>query len=259
MSTLYLIFGDARNQNDDDLEDLCQNIRHFDNNAQIIINHPTSNHTNVKLKHIVDPVDISPFIFGVFKEFLNYFSNNDLNFDHLNLVSANQYYINKFEPEIGVNYVQFYNCDDWDHHYTGKDFPAVYSGNPIVQNFNWDPRNLHKIVGVDNPMVSNWESMYLTYESVKLCAENLYLCDQIYPNQDRIQTFPAFMALKSGQEWRFPPFFGTFDPSNLVNKHNHIITITQVIEKYNLGYCTIKRVNYHKDCEIKQFIRNNLY
>ena len=259
MGTLYLIFGDSRNQDNNDLEDLCQNIQQFDTNAEIIINHSTSSHPLVKLRHTVGPVDISPFIFGVFTEFLKYFKENDLKFDHLSLVSANQYYINKFTPEIGVNYLQFYNCNDWDHNYTGKDFPAIYSGNPIVQNFNWDPGNLHKAMDIKDPMVSNWEAAYLTYKTVTLCAENLYLCNNIYPNQDRIQTFPAYAVLKSNQEWRFPPFFGTFDPSNPMYHKNQIITLDQLEDKYKKEYAIVKRVNYKFDCPIKKYIREHYY
>jgi hypothetical protein len=63
------------------------------------------------------------------------------------------------------------------------------------------------------------------------------------------------MALKTGQPWQFPPFFGTFDPSNRDNNFNHIIRIDQVIEKKKAGYLSIKRVDYKKSCPVKQFIR----
>jgi hypothetical protein len=70
-----------------------------------------------------------------------------------------------------------------------------------------------------------------------------------------ISVFPGYMALKTGQPWQFPPFFGTFDPSNRDNNFNHIIRIDQVIEKKKAGYLSIKRVDYKKSCPVKQFIR----
>jgi hypothetical protein len=66
------------------------------------------------------------------------------------------------------------------------------------------------------------------------------------------------MALKTGQPWMFPPFFGTFDPFNRINNHNLIITIEQVEQKLKEGYCSIKRVNYKKNCPIKTYIRSTI-
>jgi hypothetical protein len=64
------------------------------------------------------------------------------------------------------------------------------------------------------------------------------------------------MILLSGQQWEFPPYFGTYDPSNKPN-YNWVITINQIVEKFNQGYFSVKRVNYPKNCELKQFIRQN--
>lgn len=255
---LYLIFGDERTQTYEDLEDLCQNIHYFDPNAKIIINHPTAEHPNIVLKHRVQPVNQSMFIFGVFVDLLEYLKQNPIEFDHLCLFSANQYMINKFEPEIGVNYLQFYNCPDWDFKYTGKDFANVTVGNPLIQygTFNWDPADLHKVLGVENAMVSNWESATLTKEAVELCQKHIGTCLKVYPNQDKIQTFPGYMALLTAQPWMFPPFFGTFDPSNKINNCNVIITIEQIDQKLKEGYSFVKRVNYKKDCPLKEYIRS---
>lgn len=258
--TLYLIFGDARNQNYDDLEDLCQNIHHFDKHCDIIINHPSVNHPNVKLRHIVQPVNVSPFIFGVFTEFLKYIKENPMNFDHVCLFSANQYMINDFVPEMGVNYLQFYNCPNWDFKYTGKDFSNITIGNPLIQydTFNWDQKGMNEILEIPNAMISNWEAAYLTKETIELCQRHLKDCENIYPNRDCIQLFPGYMALKTGQPWMFTPFFGTFDPSNKKNNHNHIITKEQINEKHQEGYAFVKRVGYNKDCQLKEFIRRTI-
>jgi len=253
-----LIFGDARNQDFDDLEDLCQNIKRFDNNCEIVINHPTSNHPNVKIRHIVQPVNISPFIFGVFEEFLNYLQDNPIEFEHVCLFSANQYMINSFAPEKGINYVQFYNCPDWDFKYTGKDFSNTTIGNPLIQynTFNWDSGGMNYALEIPDAMVSNWECAFLTKESIKLSQDFIKDCKNIYPNRDCIQLFPGYMALKTGQPWMFPPFFGTFDPSNRENGHNHIITKEQINQKLAQGYASVKRVNYKKDCPLKAHINS---
>ena len=257
---LYLIFGDSRNQDNDDLEDLCQNIKKFDEDCDIIINHPTATHPLVKLNHTVHPVNTSTFIFGVFIEFLKYLKYNTTEFDHVCLFSANQYMINSFHPEIGVNYLQFYNHPYWDYIYNGKDFSNLTIGNPLIQyeSFNWDEKNMHEILDVPFAMVSNWEFAFLTKEAIELCQKYLIDCEKIYPNRDCIQLFPGYMALKTGQPWMFPPFFGTFDPSNRVNGHNQIITKEQIDQKFKEGYSSIKRVNYKKDCPLKEYIRRTI-
>jgi hypothetical protein len=257
---LYFIFGDARTQSDDDLEDMCLNILHFNDKAQIIINHPTATHENVKLRHIIQPVNQSTFIFGAFIELLKYIDNHSLEFDHLCLYSANQYMINHFMPIKGINYLQFYNCPDWDYKYTGKDFTNLRIGNPLIQygTFNWDPAGMDQILSVDGAMVSNWEFAHLTNETIKLCTQYINECIKIYPNQDKIQTFPGYMAIKTGQPWLFPPFFGTFDPSNRINGHNWIITEEQINQKFKEGYASVKRVNYTKDCPLKSYIKEHI-
>lgn len=257
--TLYLIFGDVRHQQDEDLEDICQNIMYFDNNCEIIINHPTSNHPKVVLRHWVQPVNQSSFIFGVFTEFLNNTYCKTIKFDHLCLFAANQYMINRFFPLSGVNYLQYYNTPNWDFDYDGKNFSNITIGNPLIQyqTFNWDLDNLHQKLDIPTPMVSNWEFAHLTKEAVDLCYRFIQECQHIYPTRDCIQLFPGYMALKTEQPWFFPPFFGTFDPSNRANNHNWIITEQQIQQKHNEGYCSVKRVNYTKNCPLKQFIREN--
>ncbi len=256
--TLYLVFGDERNQTSDDLEDICNNIYYFDKNCEIIINHPTSDHPNVKLRHIVQPVNVSPFIFGVFIDFINLPLNN-YEFDHVCLFSANQYLINSFIPEKGVNYLQFYNCPMWDFKYTGKDFSNLTVGNPLIQyTFNWDHLEMNNFLEIKDAMVSNWEYAFLTKETIDLCRKHLSDCQLIYPNRDCIQLFPGYMALKAEQPWMFPPFFGTFDPSNKINECNWIITEQQIDQKHKDGYCSIKRVNYGKDCPLKEHIRRTI-
>lgn len=253
---LYFIFGDVRHQNDEDLTDMLLNLLKYDEDAQFVINHTNSNHPRALLNHLVGPVNSSQHIFGAFVALLDYLNNNKIEYDHLCLVSANQYQINKFEPIKGVNYVQFYNCDDWLEKYTGKDFSNVHQGTPLVQSYGvWDQKKLHVILDVPYPMASNWEGSYLTRETIELCIKNLPKCLEVYPNNDLISLYPGYMALKTGQLWMFPPFFGTFDPSNRKNGNNYLITIDQLKEKLNNGYCAIKRVNYKKDCNIKEFVK----
>lgn len=255
-NVLYFIFGDARHQNDDDLEDLCQNIKQFDSNAKIIINHPFSNHPYAKIKHIVQPVNSSQFIFGAFVDLLAYLKNYNCDFDHLCLVSANQYFIGSFSPIKGINYIQFYNCENWSEKYNGKNFSNLYVGNPLIQPYGvWDSSRICDFFGIENPMASNWESAYLTKKTVRLCIENIDKCIELFPDKDLMSIYPGYMALKSNQPWQFPPFFGTFDPSNKINNFNYIITEEQVKKKMIENYCVIKRVNYSKECPIKNFIR----
>jgi hypothetical protein len=64
------------------------------------------------------------------------------------------------------------------------------------------------------------------------------------------------MILLSKQEWEFPAYFGTYDPSNKPN-FNWVITEQQIIEKRLKNYYSVKRVNYGKNCPLKEFIRKN--
>ena len=115
---------------------------------------------------------------------------------------------------------------------------------------------MHKVLNVPTPMASNWEHMTLTRESMLLCKKHIDVCVELYPNQDMISLYPGFMALLTGQEWKFPPFFGTFDPS-CPNK-NWILTQEQINEKFNEGYVSVKRVNYKKDCPLKTYIKKEI-
>lgn len=134
----------------------------------------------------------------------------------------------------------------------------MYIENALQQEYAlWDNRFLYKEFGINNAMASNWECASLTKEAIIQCKSNIDICDKYYPNCDLISMFPGYMALKTGQDWKFPSFFGTFDPS--CTQKNHIITIEQVKQKKAEGYYGIKRVNYSKNCSIKNYIRENYY
>ena len=91
---------------------------------------------------------------------------------------------------------------------------------------------------------------------MKLCKENINIALKIYPNRDLMNVYVPYMILLSKQQWEWVPHFGTYDPSNPEPK-NRIATISQVINKREEGYFSIKRVNYDKNCTIKEYIRNN--
>jgi hypothetical protein len=259
MRCCFIIFAHNDLQTNEDVEDLINNISFFHNDCDFIVNHPTLTHPKVRVRHRLGPVDHSSFIFGAFIDVLQSLSGEEINsFDHFCLVSANQYFINKIEFKKDTNYVQFINTEKWDDEYNGKDFNKEIIGNPIIQPWgNWDPLNLYKKFNIDKPMASNWECLTLTNKALKLAKENVNICTEVYPNQDRISTFVGYMALLSGQNWEFPPHFGTYDPSNPQPK-NWILTEEQVIQKYLEGYFSVKRTNYPRSCHIKNFIRNNL-
>jgi hypothetical protein len=237
---------------------MIENIEYFHNDCDFIANHPNIIHPKVRVHHIPGTLNQSDFIFGVYVKILNELSVEEIkSFDHFCLVSANQYFVNQIKFEKGVNYVQFYNTENWDDLYTGKDMDKTIIGFPLEQPYGrWDPKDLYKVYGIKTPMPSNWECLTLTTEAMLLAKENVDFCVETYYNQDMISIFPGYMALMSGQSWEFPAHFGTYDPSNRSLK-NQITFPEQIIEKRNAGYFSIKRFNYKKNCPAKEFVRKN--
>jgi len=260
MKTGFIIFAHCNGHTKEDVDDIIENISVFHPECEFFINHPTISHEKIFTTHNLGPLNKSSFIFGAFVDIINKLSIEDIHkCDNFCLVSANQYFIDNIKAEKNINYVQFYNTDDWTNRYNGKDFSTNIIGTPLRQPYGvWDQKCFYKKIGISNPMASNWEGAILTKESMILCKQYINVAIQEYPNSDLISLFPGYMALKSGQEWKFPSFFGTFDPSNRPI-FNHIITIDQLINKKREGYSTIKRVNYEKNCPIKDYIRKNYY
>jgi hypothetical protein len=253
----YIIFAHCNTQNNEDLQDIIDNIKYFsEDESDFIVNHPTINHSKIRTRHQLGPLNYSSFIYGAFIEIVKSITEEELNkYDHFCLVSANQYFINKIKFKPQTNYFQFYNSADWENYYHGISTEKIV-GNYLRQPYGlWDNKEMYKVFGIENPMASNWECGTLTKESMKLCKENINKSIEIYPNTDLISLFPGYMALKSYQEWEWPSFFGTFDPS--CKEKNHIITINQLETKRKEGYFSIKRVGYSKNCLIKDYIRKN--
>lgn len=257
--TAFIIFAHSELQNVSDIDDLLNNIQHFSNNSDFFINHPTIIHEKIFTNHVPGVLNHSNFIFGGLIEIINKLDVNVIDkFDHFCLVSANQYFINQIKFEVGVNYVQFLNTNNWDNTYHGKNTTKTIVGFPLNQPYGrWDPKDLYKEFNIDLPMSANWECMSVTKEVMKLAKKNIHKCIEYYPNLDMMNIFLPYMVLLSKQRWEFPPHFGTYDPSN--NEKNFIITNKQVIDKFNDGYFSVKRVNYNKNCSVKSFIRKNLY
>ncbi len=257
----FVIFAHNGVHTNEDVQDMIDNISHFHNNCDFLVNHPTLTHPNIRLRHSVGPLNNSNFIFGAFEALVRSLSVDEINsYDHFCLVSANQYFINKIEFNKDVNYVQFLNTENWDSTYIGKDMPKEIIGFPLQQPYGrWDPRDLYKILGIELPMSANWECATLTNKAMVLAKEHIDTCVNLYPNMDMINVFPPFMALLSGQEWEFPKHFGTYDPSNTNQPKNNIITIEQLEQKHKEGYYSVKRVNYKKECSIKDYIKTNYY
>jgi len=255
----FVIFAHSTVHDVDDLNDMIENIKYFHDDCDFIVNHPTIEHPKVRVRHMPGELNKSNFIFGAYEKILQELSEEEINsFDHFCLVSANQYFINKINFEKDVNYVQFYNTETWDDDYCGKDMDKTIIGFPLNQPYGrWDPKDIYKNYDIKTPMASNWECLTLTKESMLLAKKNIDICTEAYYNQDMISIFPGYMALMSGQTWEFPAHFGTYDPSNR-NQKNQILTIQQVNSKFEDGYFSLKRVNYKKDCSVKDYIRRNL-
>ncbi len=256
----FIIFAHNEEHTNEDVDDIINNIKYFHDNCEIFVNHPTLSHANIKTRHALGVLNKSKFIFGAFEELIRTLTIEEItSFDHFCLVSANQYFINKINFEKETNYLQFLNTEDWDNRYTGKDFDKTIIGFPLQQPYGrWDMNNLYKELNIDMPMSANWECATLTNKSMLLAKQHIDLCVSLYPNHDMINVFPPYMALLSGQKWEFPAYFGTYDPSNTNHPKNHLLTLEQVNNKREQGYVSVKRVNYKKDCPIKNYIRNTL-
>ncbi len=255
---LLYYFSHCVQQSKDDLEDMISNISYFHDNCDFWVNHPTIKHDKIKSRHNVGPTDMSSFIFGAFASILNNSTIDEINsFDHFCLVSANQYFINTISFEKDINYIQFYNTTNWSGTYKGMHTPTKIEGFPLNQSYGrWDKKGLYIQLGIELPMASNWECAVLTKKSMLIAKQNLDIAQSIYQNCDIISLYPGYCALMSKQEWKFPPHFGTYEPSNPhPHPQNHIITIDQVKQKRSDGYFSIKRVNFNKNCQIKKFIR----
>ena len=254
----FIIFAHSTDHDVDDLDDMIENIEYFHDDCDFIVNHPNIVHPKVRVHHMPGTLNKSDFIFGAYNKILKELSVEEIeSFDHFCLVSANQYFVNKIHFEKGVNYVQFYNKENWDDLYTGKDMDKEVEGFPLQQPYGrWDPKDVYKEYGIETPMASNWECLTLTKESMLLAKENIDTCAKTYYNQDMISIFPGYMALMSEQPWEFPAHFGTYDPSNRTLR-NQVLFPEQVVEKRNAGYFSMKRVNYKRYCPVKQFIREN--
>lgn len=254
--TGFIIFAHSLKQTKEDVDDMINNISYFHDNCDFFINHPTLSHHKIRMRHSPGQLNASNFIFGGIIEFLKNISDEEINeYEHFCLVSANQYFINEIDFKIGVNYAQFINTENWDNTYNGKDSDKKIIGFPLKQPYGrWDNKDLYKEFGLETPMSANWECLTVTKDVIFLAKKNLDKCLEFYPNEDMINIFLPYMILLSKQEWEFPPYFGTYDPSNRPN-FNWIITIDQIKEKHKENYFSVKRVNYQKNCELKQFIR----
>jgi hypothetical protein len=256
--TAFIIFAHSTIHTIEDVDDMISNISYFHDNCDFMINHPTLDHPKIRMRHMPGNLNHSNLIFGGLIDLIKNITEDEINsFDHFCLVSANQYFINGINFEKGINYVQFFNTEDWYSTYNGKDSDRSIVGFPLQQPYGrWDGKNLYLEYNVDLPMGANWECMTVTKEVMLLAKQHLDKCLEYYPNDDMMSIFLPYMILLSKQTWEFPSHFGTYDPSNKPN-YNRIITINQIVEKYNQGYFSIKRVNYLKSCELKQFIRQN--
>lgn len=257
LKTAFIIFAHCGVQTVDDVDDLIDNIKHFHNNCDFLINHPNIEHEKIFTRHNLGELNRSSFIYGAFVDIVNKLSYDDIeSFDCFYFVSSNQYFMSDIIIKLNVNYFQFYNTPDWTNSYVGKDSDKTVIGNPLIQPYGvWDPDRLCDDLKVPTPMASNWEGAILTKESMKLCKDHIQTSIEKYPNTDLISLFPGYMALLSGQPWEFPEIFCTFDPSNKP-EYNKIVTIEQLLTKKGQGYYSVKRVNYNKDCPIKTHIRS---
>ena len=256
--TAFIIFAHSTTHTNEDVDDMIANISYFHDNCDFMINHPKLDHPKIRMRHMPGPLNVSNFIFGALVDLIKNITIDEINtFEHFCLVSANQYFINDIIYEKGVNYAQFLNTDNWVETYNGKNSDKTIIGFPLQQPYGrWDTKDLYLEYNIELPMSANWECLTVTKEVMLLAKENLDKCLEYYPNQDMINIFLPYMILLSKQLWEFPSYFGTYDPSNKPN-YNWVITVPQIIEKRNEGYSSIKRVNYKKNCELKQFIRQN--
>ena len=254
----FIIFAHTDYQNLEDLQDLIDNISFFCDNSDFFVNHPTIEHPKIKTKFTPGKLNESSFIFGALIEIIKSIDLQEINdYSHFCLVSANQYFINNLKFEENVNYVQFVNKENWAEKYNGKDFDKSYEGFPLNQPYGrWDKNDMYKKFELLNPMSANWECLTFTKEVMILAKDNLEKIYEFYNDTDLMNIFIPYMVLMSGQSWQFPPHFGTYDPSNRPVL-NYLISTTQIKDKRKDGYFSIKRVNYSKNCILKEFVRNN--
>ena len=255
----FIIFAHSGVHDAHDVDDMIDNITYFHGNSDFMVLHPTMSHPKIKLNEPVGRLNHSSFIFGPLSKLIKTLTEEEVNsFDHFCLVSANQYFIGDIKFEEDVNYIQYYNTDNWDNTYHGKDTDKTIVGFPLEQPYGrWDQKNFYKELGLETPMVANWECMTLTNKTMLLGKQYIDKCLEYFPNNDMINLFLPYMALLSGQRWEFPPHFGTYDPANKPH-FNRIITEEQVVNLKNDGYFSVKRLNYKRNCTVKQYIRKNL-
>ena len=257
--TCFIIFAHSTQHTIEDVDDMIDNINYFHPDSDFMILHPNMTHPKTRLNTPLGVLNKSSFIFGPLSKLIKDLTKEEINsFDHFCLVSANQYFIGDIEFEKDVNYVQYYNTDNWDNTYHGKDTDKTIVGFPLEQPYGrWDKKNFYKELGLETPMVANWECMTLTNKTMLLGKQYIDKCLEYFPIGDMINLFLPYMALLSGQRWEFPPHFGTYDPANKPH-FNKIINVDQVINLKSDGYFSVKRVNYKRDCQIKDYIRQNL-
>lgn len=262
--TCFIIFAHSTQHTIEDVDDMIDNINYFHTDSDFMILHPNMTHPKTRLNTPLGVLNKSSFIFGPLSKLIKDLTKEEINsFDHFCLVSANQYFINEIKFDLGVNYAQYYHKEDWGQKYNGKDTDKTVEGFPLQQPYGrWDAKDFYKAIELETtPMVANWECLTVTKEVMFLAQKYIDLCLEYYPNEDMINMFLPYMILKSGQDWEFPPFFGTYDPSNRPGVglgFNNILTQQQIDEKLRDGYFSVKRVNYTKNCALKQYIRETL-
>lgn len=132
----FIIFAHSTDHTVEDLQDMIDNIQYFHKDCDFIVNHPTIDHPKVTVRHMPGVLDQSSFIFGAYEKILKSLTEEQIkSFDHFCLVSANQYFINEINFEKDTNYVQFYNTENWDDEYTGKDMNKDVVGFPLQQPY----------------------------------------------------------------------------------------------------------------------------
>jgi len=256
--TAFIIFAHSTVHSKEDVDDMIENISYFHDNCDFMINHPTLNHPKIRMRHTPGVLNHSNFIFGALVDLIKNITVDEINsFEHFCLVSANQYFINDIDFKKSINYAQFLNTDNWEQTYNGKDSDKTITGFPLQQPYGrWDSKDLYLEYDIELPMSANWECSTVTKEVMLLAKRHIDKCLEYYPNEDMINIFLPYMILLSKQPWEFPSYFGTYDPSNKPN-YNWFITIPQIMQKRDQGYSSIKRVDYKKNCQLKEFIRKN--
>tara|TARA_R110000751_G_scaffold109312_4_gene206323 strand:- start:5979 stop:6764 length:786 start_codon:yes stop_codon:yes gene_type:complete len=256
--TAFIIFAHSTIQTPADVDDMIANISYFHKDCDFMVLHPNMQHPKVRVNAPVGTLNRSSFIFGPLSQLIKELTDEEVKgYDHFCLVSANQYFIDNITFKNKVNYVQYYNTDNWDNTYQGKDTDKTIVGFPLQQPYGkWDEKDLYKEYGIKIPMAGNWECMTLTTETMLLAKEHIDKCLEYYPVNDMINLFLPYMAIMSGQEWEFPPHLGTYDPAN--TRKNKMLAIDQVDELREAGYFSVKRVDYPRTCPVKYYIRENL-